>query len=467
MEIYMFLSLFKKVKCVSIASAVAYFAIFTSAPLNAAVIKASTLSDINGEIVNAVKAIKFKDYAQACSILNSIYDAKPLEKKTSDNRQSRLNIYYLLGQCYAGLGLYEEAQQQLLKVVEEDARSPRPYLDLAMIYQYMGDYDKANEQIDSLRAMDTLDETLKQNVADFASNRPDALQYYISGSFGITSDDNINNAPIVDAITIYDQQFVFNSESRPLSSVGANIGATGQITKLLSNASYVSGQLSLSSTSFSDYSKHNNVVIDVSGAYHSKFWIGEYYVQPRFATVSIGGEAFLNVMGVNAAFTTLLSEKLRLDTKFGYQQLSYSADDNRSVAIIKPEFLLNYRVLDDLLLYGSLGLGIAGANDDIYSYNDISLEFGAEYALFDDLLLSVALRNSSVAYSGEIVGFGLTREDTRTVLSAGGSYNLKGLSELTKRVTIDFGFKSYQNTSNISLFENDRTQAFVLFNVTL
>ncbi len=426
-----------------------------------------TLNDINNEVVSAIKLIKAKDFSKACSVLNSIYDAKLLSESVESNKQIRLNVFYLLGQCYAGLGLYDQAQEHLKQVVVSDPNEPRPYLDLALIYQYMGEYQQANEQFDFLLSMKDLTPALRDKVERFSKNSPDALQYYVNFTGGIISDSNINNAPIVDSITIYDQNFIFNTDLRPLDSAGVNLGVQAQVSKLLSKTSYVSGQIDFTSTSFGDFSSQDSTVLDLSAAYNSKIWNGEYSIQPRFATVSIGGSPLLSVIGIDAGYSSLWQEDLRVNTKVGYQQYSYSDDDERSVGEIKGEILFNYRLFDNLFLYTNLGYSIGSASEDIYSYSDIIIKLGADYSFTSNLLLSASYKINSTSYSGEIAGFGETRSDSRSALNVNASYNLGKISNILRRVTLDAGVNIYSNTSNIELFENERDQTYLLFNIAL
>jgi len=315
--------------------------------------------------------------------------------------------------------------------------------------------------------MSNLSPKLRAQVERLADNSPDAFQYYVNFIAGGLSDSNVNNAPIVDSITIYDQEFIFNSESRPLESAGARVGIEAYGSKLLSNDSYVSGKIDVSATSFSDYSRYDNTVIDLSVAYNQKFWIGEYSIQPRFSTISIGTEAYLSVIGVDAGFSTLLRDDIRLNSKIGYQQYSYSDDSDRDLALIKPEISIDYRFNSDWLIYSGIAFGLGGASEDIYGYTDIELKIGTDYSLTSDLLLSASYRMNSTSFDGEIVGFGETRSDTRSTLSLGASYNLKSLGGFAQRVTIDMGANVYQNDSNIPLFGNERTQIYLLFNIAL
>jgi len=424
-------------------------------------------NDLSGDVVNAVKLIKGKQYAKACSALNSIYDDKSLLEQTADAQQTQSNIYYLLGQCYAGLGLYEQSKEQLEKVVIASPLEPRPYLDLALINQYLGNFDAANEKFDALLAMNDLSPELREKIESITDKSPDAWNYYVNFFGGGLSDSNINNAPISDSITIYNQEFTFNSESRPIDATGVNLGLTAQVSKLLSKTSYISGQVELSSTTFGDFSKQNHTYVDLNISYNSKFWNGEYFVQPRFATVNIGGENFLNLFGVQGGYVTMLSDSLRMNANLGYHQYTYSDDSDRDISQIKPEVLLNYRLLDDLVLYSSVALSMGTASDDIYSYSDMILKVGTDYSLFDSLMLSLSYKMNSISYDGEIEGFGKVRDDGRTTINVNASYNLGGFSDFMKRATIDIGGSVYQNDSNIALFENDRTQFYVLFNIAL
>ncbi len=427
----------------------------------------NTINDVNVEIINALKAVKAKNYAQACSVLNSMYDAPVLSLENSQSRQAKLNVQYLLGQCYAGLGLYKQAQPHFEAVIAQEANQPRPHLDLALTYQYIGEYDKARQQFDAVMAMNNVDDKLRSRVQELSDASPDALQYYVNFVGGAVSDTNINNAPIVDSIIIYDEEFIFNRESRPLESTGLSAGIDASVSKLLSADSYITGNVSFASTGFSDYSRYDNTVIDISGSYNQKFWIGEYSIQPRFASISIGSEGFLDVIGVDAGFTALLDDSFRVNSKLGYQQYGYSDDSERDLSLIKPEFSLNYRYNSDWLIHSSVAFGLGSASNDIYSFTDLELKIGTDYALMDELLLSFSYRLNSTSYDGEIEGFKETRSDTRSTITVGASYNLKNLSDLMKRVTIDFGANIYQNDSNIPLFENERTQIYLLFNVAL
>lgn len=423
------------------------------------------LININTTVLSAVKLIKNKKYARACAELNNIPKFSVVDVNDTKKEQLQLNVYYLLGQCYSGLGLTEQAKTYFEKVVMFDPTEPRPYLDLALTYQYLGKFSLANRQYRRLLKMPNLEPSLKEKIKHLKQINPSSLQYYVEISSGVISDSNINNGPLTDSITIYDEEFFLNNETLPISAVGINAGLKMSATKLLDNTSSASALVNFTSTTFIDNEDHNNYVIDLSLGYRQKVWGGEYSIQPRLASVFIGSESFLNVLGVNANYSHLLGRDIRMTYQLGYQSLSYSEDTTRDLVQLKPELMMHYQLVDDLLLYTKLGKTFGSADDGSRSYTDTSFTFGTDYALDVALLMSLTYKYNPADYSEESEGFGIVRSDTRTSLSAELSYNLKGYS--LDRLTFELGAKVYEASSNIEIYENERTQVYATLIFTL
>lgn len=413
---------------------------------------------INQAILDSVKMIKARNYASACDLLDTL----PAELHTT-KRQLGLNSLFLKGQCHAGLGLNEEAKQYFEQLVELDPKSARPYLDLALVYQYLGEYSKATDTYEQLLELDSLSEPVRDNVEALLAQRPDAIKWQISGSLGSITDSNINNAPTSESIKIYGTEFIFNSESRPTSTAGIHAGFRGYVSKLLDPKTQIEAQVVVDSTLYGDYSDFDSTVMDLSFAYKSKRWGGEVMAQPRMAMVTVGGNALLDVMGADFAYSTLYSPKMRLTSVLSYQGYAYSEDAERDTTLIEPRFMVDYQLLPSVILNGRLTYGMGAGSADQYSFTDLGLGFGVNYYPFDHTVLSLNYDMNNVSYDAIIPGFEEVRTDTQSRLGVQVSYNFAGLS--IPWLTADLGFKSYTNSSNIALFDNTRTQGYLIFNL--
>lgn len=437
---------------------------------------ASVLSETNTTLLNnrnvankvssATKLLKQKSYAKACSQLMDLSElASKVDSSQSKEAQLQLNINYLLGQCHAGLALFKEASVYFERVVQYDPSEPRPYLDLALTYQYLGEYSLADSKYSELLDMPNLSDTVRQKVEHLYSNNPNKIQYFIDFSTGVISDDNINNAPITDSITMWDTEFIFNNDSRPKSDLGIYLGANAKANKLLSSQSRLTSTLEINSTNFTTDSEHNNAVIDFGVTYHRKLWGGEYSVQTRLANVSIGNESLLNVFGVNGIYSIIPFNKLRTTAKLGIQTLSYTESSDRNVNELNTGFLVNYQVSNKWLLNSEVGFAYGAASDDANSYTNYKFDFGGNYSITNSLLLSMTLRYNPRKYLSKMEAFNKTRDDQRTLINTELNYNFK--DNISQRLTLDLGVNLFQNKSNIKVFENDRTQAYLILHFTI
>ncbi|MBM96327.1 MAG: hypothetical protein CMI09_10855 [Oceanospirillaceae bacterium] len=421
-----------------------------------------SVSQLNDRILKATKEVNAKEYAIACSELlllpQEVHELQP---------QLTYNTWFLLGQCHAGLGLYPEARSYFRKVVEADPTAARPRLDLALVEQYLGNFSAANEQFDYLRDDEELPEEIQDKVDAIYGQRPDRLRYFIEGYFGTLTDSNINYGPESDVIRIYDKDFVFNRESRPISGNGTNLGARLSLEKLLDRDTRLSGRLSLDTVTYTDNEDFDSSILDLNFACRQKLWSGEYMIQPRYASVKLGESTLFTVMGLDGGYAWLQGDNLRLTGLLGYKNYTYSTDDRRNTGEIKPQFLANYRYSGKLIFNGRLGYALGSASEESYSYTDLELGAGLDYAFSSTLMLSLNYEMSSTSYSAELEGFDTVRQDDRTKLSAELSYNLKQLGEFFKRFNIDAGMREYTNSSNVALFENSRTQTYITLRATL
>ncbi|MDC2890199.1 tetratricopeptide repeat protein [Psychrosphaera algicola] len=62
------------------------------------------------------------------------------------------------------MGLYDDAKNYFQVLIEEDPEQARPYLDLAIIHQYLGEFDLA--------------EDIYERVLDLNSLEPDVHKKY-------------------------------------------------------------------------------------------------------------------------------------------------------------------------------------------------------------------------------------------------------------------------------------------------
>ena len=423
------------------------------------------LNAVNQKIILAAKYIKNKEYAQACVQLANLPTVSELSQgNKSQAAQLQLNIHYLMGQCYAGLGLYKEAKENFEKVIDGDQSQPRPFLDLALTHQYLGNFDQANKQYDYLLGMPNLSQTVRNKVEALTKSSPYAFKYFVDFTLGGIADNNINNAPAIDSITIYDEEFILNTNNQPISATGINAGVKLRFSKLLNKYSSWSGLANFTTTTFIDNEDYSFTAVDLRGVYQHKMWGGEYSISPRFANVSIGGNNLLNVLGIDATFAMLAHENLRILGKIGYQMYSYSDDSTRDISEITPALIVNYQVFDGLLLFSTLGYSIVSAENTAYSFTGGSIDFGVSYAPQPELLLSASFELNPNDYDSELFGFGKVRTDTRTHYNLEASYNLKNFS--WQRVTIDLGIDFFEAESNIEIFNNERSQMYLLFSFT-
>lgn len=415
-----------------------------------------SVTQINERLIQAAKAIAARDYALACSELT-------LVSGDIDSREPQLtyNAWYLLGQCHAGLGMYEEARDDLRKVVEADPAAARPRLDLAMVEQYLGDFAAAGQQFSDLREMDNLDPSVRDKIDDIYGQRPDRLQYGAEGFFGVISDSNINYGPDTDVLHLYNRDLALNRESRPQSSPGRQMGLALTADKLIDRRSRLGGRLSLATTRYSEISDFDSQVLDLQVAWRQKAWGGEYLLQPRYATVTLGGSSLYSITGIEGGYAWLYNDDLRLTAMTGYRQYSYSVASERSTTELKPWLQADYRYSGNLILNARLGYTLARAGESAYSYRDMELALGIDYVIGSSLLLSLNSETSSTDYDGKLEAYDARRSDKHGRFSAELSWNLQQFGDVLKRFSFDLGVRNYTNHSNVDLYQNSRTQSYL------
>jgi tetratricopeptide (TPR) repeat protein len=415
-----------------------------------------SVTQLNERLIQAAKAIAARDYAGACSELT-------LVPQELDERQPQLtfNAWYLLGQCHAGLGMYDEARDYFQKVVEADPQAPRPRLDLAMVEQYLGDFEAADRQFAALDDIEGLDASVRDRIDEIYDQRPNRLQYGAEVYVGMINDSNINYGPDSDVLHLYDRDLTLNRESRPLASSGQQMGLTLSIDKLMDRRSRLSGRLGLAKTAYSESADFDNSILDLLVAWRQKAWGGEYMIQPRYAAVTLGSENLFNVAGIESGYAWLQTDDLRLTAMLGYRTYSYSVDSDRNTSELRPWVQANYRYTGQLILNARAGYSFATAANDAYSYSDLELALGADYVITPALLLTLNYETSSTGYAGKLDGYGKARSDQRSKVSAGISYNFQNFGDQLKRFSLDLGLRNYSNSSNIDLYENQRTQSYL------
>ena len=411
------------------------------------------VGQLNQQIVNSVKLIKTHQYAAACQQLENLPDTL-----YQTQRQIGLNSLFLKGQCQAGLGNYATAQGYFETLIKLDPKPARPYLDLALIYQYQGQYSAATRLYKQLSERQDLSETVQDHLDQLLAQRPDAWQWRVTGHMGGISDSNINNAPVADSIRIYDLEFIFNSESRPRTSTGMQLGGQAYISKLFTPKRRMQLNMSIDTISYGEHTDFNSQVLQLSGAYQEKRWGGEVMIQPKLAMVSVGGDSLLDVMGLDLAYSYLKSDQTRITTLFGYHNYGYSQDVDRDKSVMKPEIRVDYQWSDKLLLQWGAFYGMGGASVDHYSYTALGLDVGVDYHPFSGMVASFQYQMERVDYSSAIPGFEEVRADQLSQMNLMVNYNWQRFS--LPWLTTEMGLRNYTNTSNVALFEYDRRQIY-------
>ncbi len=418
-----------------------------------------SFADINSQVLAAAKLLKKGDHALACSVL------KNLPKKVSPRNQLMLNIQFLLGQCSAGLGLYQDAQQYFEKVVELDPNQARPHLDLALVYQYTGDYRAATKQYNTLLDMPNVQPKVKNKIEYLLDNRPDALRYHVEFSAGLIVDSNVNNGPTSETIDIYDKEFTFNIESLPISASGKGFGGALSIEKLLDRSSRLKGRISLTNAAYEQSDQYDSSVLDASILYSKKKGQAEFSIKPSIVSVTLGSEPLLSVLGVDGSMSKVLESGMRMNTLLGYQNFQYSQNSDINVQLLRTQLSFKSHYASSLILNSNVGFGIgSGVNSD-NSYNQVSLGMGVDYSPLTSLLFTLSYQLNSTGYNGKISGFDSARNDIRSHILGVMSYNLKAWS--MPRVTLETGLNIYDNRSNIEVYDSKRNQVFAIMRVTI
>jgi len=418
-----------------------------------------SFTEMNSRVLAAAKLLKKGDHAKACSVL------KTLPNQGNPRDQLMLNIQFLLGQCSAGLGLYEDSKKYLENVVKLDSGQARPHLDLALVYQYLGEYGAATKQYDTLLSMHNVKPKVKEKVEFLLDNQPDALRYQVEFSAGVILDSNVNNGPTSETVKIYDKEFAFNIESLPISASGKGFGAGLSAEKLLDRSSKLKGSVVLKNAVYDQSDEYDSSVLDTSVLYSRKKGRAEYGLKPGFTTVSLGGEPLLNVFGVDGSVSNVLRSGVRVNALLGYQNFQYSNNSGLNVQLIRSQLSFKYQYRSNLILNSKMGLGLGSAATAENSYNQLGFSIGADYSPQAPLLFSLKYQLSSTGYNGKMAGFESARSDTRGHVSAMMSYNLKAWS--LPRVTLEAGFNSYDNRSNIEVYDSERNQFFMIMRITI
>lgn len=417
------------------------------------------LKDINAQLLESINLLKEKQYARACVKLKLL----PALTNTSTNaieKQLQINIHYLQGQCFSGLGLYDEAKEYFNKVIQEDPEQPRPYLDLAIIYQYLGEFESAERIYERVLNLPTLNDEVRTKINKMRGVNPEKLSYSLELSFGALIDDNVINAPTESSFIIYDNEFMLSDNLRPTQTQGAFVGVKGAVDKLLSNDNRISASLNVETTLYPEESKGDTLLVDLVAGYQKKVGESEYAIEPRYASVSLGGEVLLNVTAISARYTTFVSNNVRLSPILEYSSYSYTSDSERDVTFIKPQLLANYTYSPEIIFNALWYTTTGDANKKVNSYDSTVFEIGGKYKFDTNLILEMDYRVNSMTYAEVLQGFNRTRKDNRTSFNVNASYNFRPIG--FERVTLDIGINSYDNSSNIELYDHSRTQYYAI-----
>lgn len=421
------------------------------------------LRAIHSELLESINLLKDKKYAQACVKLKLL---PSLDKADTDPiaKQLRLNINYIQGQCFAGLGLYEDAKTYFKILIEEDPDQARPYLDLAIIYQYLGEFELAEDIYQQVLELNSLESGVRKKVEAMRKVNPEKIQYGVELTTGLLVDNNLVNSPSSASVVIYGKEFFFNENLRPTEATGVYVGANASVSKLLDNDKRLSLQMNIASSNYLNKPDGNTLLVDFIGGYHAKWGESEYAIEPRFASVSIGGESLLNITSIGARYTTFLNNNIRLSPMLEYSSYQYTSAFDRSADIIKPQVLVNYSYNQNLMFIGVWALNFASAKESQNSYTGSRYEMGVRYRYNSNLLFGIDYSLNTLDFDKQLEAFDEKRADTRHAFNINSSLNLKGLG--FPRLTLDVGVNHFQNDSNIDLYTNNRTQFYSLIKYT-
>lgn len=417
------------------------------------------LRAIHTELLDSINLLKDKKYAEACVKLKLL---PTLDKSTNDPivKQLQLNIYYIQGQCFAGLGLYDDAKNYFQVLIEEDPEQARPYLDLAIIHQYLGEFELAEDIYERVLDLNNLEPDVHKKVLAMRKVNPEKLQYNLELLTGMLVDNNLVNSPSAASVVIYGKEFFFNENLRPTEANGVYLGANASVSKLLDNDKRLSLKMNVASSNYLNKPDGNTLLVDFVGGYHAKLGQSEYGIEPRFASVSIGGETLLNIASLGARFTTFLNNEIRVSPMLEYAQYDYTSSTDRSADVLRPQVLVNYSYNQQLMFIGVWTMNIASAKEKQNSYTGIRYEIGARYRHNSNLMFGVDYSLNGLDFDEQLDAFDVKREDTRHSFNINSSLNLKGLG--FPRLTLDVGINHFQNDSNIGLYANQRTQFYSL-----
>ena len=376
----------------------------------------------------------------------------------------RINFY--LGLSAIGDKEYESAVAAFERVLIKQPDHMRARLELARSLFYMKSYEEAEKHFIAMLESGKLPPAVEVNVRRFLAVIDDAKirnHFHSVVMVGLQYDSNINN-------DIGTSSYVISPDllpggipgNDPVSDVnhqemvGLNhIYDFGKIGNyFMKNSAVLLKQNYLENTG-------NNVLFaSLASGIGVKKEAYSYLIQLHYDQIDIGGEALMNIMGLNVQSQypldqhTGLSANLKLDTK------NYKDNDGYDADFKELNLGYNKKIPDSKERWG-VGLLISQERTDtdtvLYIDRDIvGLNGSYEMDLSDKLTIKTLLDYKMFTYTNEQWDENLDlkkRDDSQYRILAGGSYRY------TKAVQFNGSLSYLNNTSSHVAYDYDKTMA--------
>lgn len=393
------------------------------------------------EFNQAMSSYNNKDYNSSYKLFNKLF------LKNLDN----IEVNYYLAKSASKLKKYNIAVSAYERILILKPNSPKIRLELANSYMQMAVWSQAlielNRVLES-KLPKQIEEKVNSTI-EILKNKEKTAIHNIYALLGIMYDSNINNISDISSFSIYspstDSTFEVNQNSEKESStIYQFLGIYNNKYKIDTNF-ILDSTVNIFNQKYINHKEKDIHLLSLSTkpTYFSKAY--KTSLAFTFDKFYLGHEKYQQNYYIKPEYTRSLNKLTLFSTALNLGSVNYEKLVNRDYKTVNFQNSLRYISRRFGLFKLDLNLGRDFESDDVRTDVDkkyFESALSNSIKVFTDYNLSSKLSYKQTNYSDKDVNFLSNREDNRTTLS------LSLQKELTKNVTLSFGYSYIENKSN-------------------